>query len=344
MRRFLAAISLSFLTAVPAAAVDYKSFVEKTVSDYIQLEFSAFQREAAGLKEAVGALCSAETAENRAAFAATFRQSVTRFARLSFLRFGPMAQEDRLERLAFLLDPRGIGLRQVSKLVAAKDQTTLEVATLADKSVAVQGLTALQFLAFDKNGAVVLGVEADPYKCRYAEAIAANVATIAQELDAGWRNTDVFAGLPPKEAAEDVFNALVTGVTILRDQEVLAALGPSQKKARPQRVPFSRSRNGMAYLKAEVSGIRDALEASAYRSGLAADVEWLADSVGFEFKNALDALEAVPSPIRSTLREDINYGKFKYLVISLGSLREMLSPELAGALEMTGGFNALDGD
>jgi len=346
MRLFLAVVLVSLMQALPAGAVDYRAFTDRMISGYIQPESASFAQSTAALKTATTSVCTGGTENARAGFADAFSAAATGYARLSFLRYGAFAEENRLERLAFLLDPRGIGQRQVRKLVAARDPSVLDPKTLAGKSVAVQGLTALQLLAFDKTGQVVLGNagEAKEFTCGYAISIAENVALIAADLVNGWQAGSSLDQMPDKEASETAFNALVTGLIVLKDQQILAALGPSLKKARPQRIPFSRSRNGLAYLAAESAGIHDALKASGYAAYLPEDFIWIESGIDYEFGNIGKVLAEIPGPIRQTLRGEDVYGKFKFLTITINSLRDTVALELAGALNMSGGFNALDGD
>ncbi len=59
---------------------------------------------------------------------------------------GPAREDNRFERLFFWPDRRGRGLRQVQGILAEEDETATDPATLYQKSVAVQGLLALDFV------------------------------------------------------------------------------------------------------------------------------------------------------------------------------------------------------
>ena len=59
---------------------------------------------------------------SRTAFAAT----VTAWAGVDFLRFGPMAQEGRYERFAFFPDVHGTGARQISGFLVSQDEKLLK--------------------------------------------------------------------------------------------------------------------------------------------------------------------------------------------------------------------------
>lgn len=356
MKRVLG-ILFAGLVASSAAADEFKRPVELIIQDYIRPAVDQFAQTATNLPQAVKAVCADPNEASVGGFTAAFSDTVRDYAGIYFLRFGPGVENDRSTRLAFMPDPRGISMRQIRKLYAAQDQTALNFASLADKSVAVQGLTALQLIAFDKNANVMLGKagKTADFTCAYASSIAGNIASIADEINAGWQDPEGYSKvlLSPgpdndlyrtdKEALEAVYNILATGLTVARDQNLLPALGKSAETAKPRRIPFSRSGNGILFLSSELKGIEAALSSMDLKPMVSSDYEWLFDTAGFEFRNAQNALSALTPPIRQTLDKK-GYGKLAVLSIILKSVRELVAPEMAGALGLAGGFNALDGD
>ncbi len=356
--RFLIYAACLCIMAGPATAQDFSANIKNSIEDYIRPAAEGFAGTTDELAPVIDTVCRDATAETRAAFASQYAEAVAAFARISFLRYGPLLEEDRLNRLAFMPDPRGIAQRQIRKILAQKDVTATDAVALKDKSVAVQGLTALQLIAFDKDGRVVLG---EPGKlrefiCGYAKAIAVNVAQVAGEVAAAWEDPDGYSSdlLMPgtrndhvrtsKDAIEVIFNALVTGLIIAKDQDVLPALGKGPDSAKANRVPFSRSGNGLAYLGAELKGIEEALRAADFEPLLSEDYAWIPDSIYFEFGNAQTLLAGIAPPIRQSLEDGDNYQRLKVLTLTVNSLRDTMAGELAGALSLSGGFNALDGD
>lgn len=357
MRRlFLAVLVAGFIQ--PAAAADYEPKLNNVIEAYIRPATGAFAETAAGLPGAVEAVCRTPDETSSARFETAFAETVAGFALVQFLRFGPLVENDRLSRLAFLPDPRGITQRQLRKLLAAREADALDAATLKDKSVAVQGLTALELVAFDKNGNVRLGQpDADKdYTCAYAKAIAENVAAIAAEIAAEWQDPEGYGKLllsaeggnerfhTSKEALESVFNALVTGFIIIRDQDLEPALGGSRDKAKANRFPFSRSGNATVYLSAELMGLRDAIIGLDLKDLTPEEFTWIFDTIEFEFRNAQSLLDALTPPLRRSFEEGEAYDKVAVLAITVKSLQVTIGRELAGALGLAGGFNSLDGD
>lgn len=352
-------ILTAFLTGTSAVnAADFNPPLEGLVTGYIRPATAAFAETASGLPDAVSTLCTAGTAVHRGAFQKVFSDTVRDFSRIQFLRFGPLLDDDRLSRLSFRPDPRGRAQRQIRKLYASKDPSVLSAQSLGKKSVAVQSLTALELIAFDTDTTVTLGRSGEDrdYTCGYALAIAANVAEIAEAAAADWADPDGYslqllsAGPESdryrsgKEALEAVYNALATGVTIAKDQDIIPALGKSEDKAKPRRFPFSRSGNSVVYLTGELNGILDALLSMDLKPLMAPADQWTLDTLGFEFTNAGNYLAALETPLRKTFAEGGNYNRVAALSITLSSIQELMTDGVAGALGLAGGFNALDGD
>lgn len=339
-------------------AATYGDYVRASLVGYIRPAMGRFATDAARLPDAVQGACAAGDDGAREEFRAVYGATLASFARISFLRFGPLAEGNRLERLAFMPDARGVAQRQVRKILADRDPTAATAEQLAGKSVAVQGLTALQLVAFDEAGAVLLGGQGEDagYACAYALAIATNVSAIAGELTRDWADPAGFSGelLGPgperprlksdKEAAELIFNALVTGFVIVRDQDLLPALASGPDSAKPGRLPFARSGFTLAYLSAEIGGLAEALKAGGYERGVDSEGTWIPASLEFEFGNALKMLARLREPMRVALTDAEQHGRLAYVALVLKGLRDTVALNLAGSLNLSGGFNALDGD
>jgi predicted lipoprotein len=294
---------------------------------------------AARVPEAVKEVCQAPTDEAKSDFKVVFSDAVGQFARIHFLRLGPLIEDDRISRLAFQPDPRGIAQRQIRKLYGAQDESVRTAESLSEKSVALQGLTALQLIAFDKTGAVVLGEEGErgDFTCSYALAISENVAGIARDVMRSWLDADGFSKTlletggnnaryqTDQEALEDVFQTLSTALIVVRDQNIAPSLGSSEEKARPNRIPFSRSGNGVVFLTSEMDGILAAIQSMDLEPMMMPEEHaWLIGSMTFEFENAMKTLNKLQPPLRETFEPSGAYGQLSLLVISLNSLQRLV--------------------
>ncbi len=196
--RPLGALIATMILAAPAVALEgapvpsadlgetgYAALVKAAVDLHIRPAYEQFAGTADLLKTDVAALCKTPGADALATGRRSFEAAARGYFALLPVRVGPILEGNRQERLAFWPDPRGLGLKQVNTVLAAKDPAATDPATLAEKSVAVQGLTALEYLLYGDGSDTLTGPDG-AYRCAYAAAAAANVDRIARELDTAW--------------------------------------------------------------------------------------------------------------------------------------------------------------
>ncbi|SFT79487.1 hypothetical protein SAMN05444141_103443 [Pseudovibrio denitrificans] len=353
----LAAVTAVSTPSFAADTPDYAQFTRSSVEQYIRPAAQQLVSALTDLEKSTGDLCTTPNADNSAAFNEAFSKSVATLAGVDFLRFGPMAQDNLAQRLAFLPDSRGVVRRQINKVVAKQDPTVREPAALSVKSVALQGLTALERISYASDGSLTLGTGKDAeFLCDYAESISINLVGAGLELEAEWASPDGFSEvlLNPskdggvvhtyKEAAEMVFNSITTGLIVDKDQYLLVVLGKTEKKANPKKAPFARSGNAVTYLSASLAGLQGALNAGGYAKVLEDEQDWVDSSLNFEFSNAQRVLANLPKPLQDTGKEPEVREQLRYLITIIDGIKVVMAEDLAGYLGLAGGFNALDGD
>lgn len=349
----IAAITLC-ITAAPASASKAIDIVNGAIDGFIRPAYGTFHKATTSLVEAENALCKTpsqaalDTARN--AFSAT----VDAWSRIEIIRFGPVTEQNRLERVLFWPDRKGTGLRQVQAALADKDPTAADAAQLAQKSVAMQGLGALEFVLFG-TGAEALAV-GDEHRCAYGAAIAGNLDTIAAELDAAWTDPAGFASIwanpsadnplfrDGTEAVTELMDVFVTGTELVRDVRLGGLLGKEPKDDRPRQALFWRSGKTVDALAGNLAGMRALLDASKLADALPADQSFLAGSALFEFSNAANAAAGTQGPIADVLADPDKRAKLAYFGLVTSSLSDIFGTRMSGALGLTAGFSSLDGD
>lgn len=351
-------VALSLLVAPAAAqnagaplAADLGARVAET---YVRPAVAGFVSEAGALSATLEALCAAPDTAGLEAARADFSDLVAAWGRLSILRFGPLASDDRFERIFFWPDPRGVTLRQVQALLAAKDESALTPEALAGKSVALQGLPALEFVLFGEGSDALAAREAG-YACGYGRAIAAGLAATGARVAQGWDAASSFAasfetpapdGNPyrsPGEVAGEIVKALATGVQFVVNAELRPALGDSIGKASGRRAPLRRSDLTFMLVEAQLAGLGDLLAATGWPS-LPGDVGPVAGNVGFDLENARAAIASIDGPAEAAFEVQESREKLRYVTVALDYAGHTVSERLAGTLGLAMGFNALDGD
>jgi predicted lipoprotein len=304
---------------------------------------------------AVDALCAGPDTEKLEAARKTFDTLVTDFARASVLRFGPLAAESRIERLFFWPDPRGIALRQVQGVLGKTDDTAARQETLADKSAALQGIPALEFVLFG-SGSEQLGGSDGAFRCAYAAAISRNIGVIAEETLDGWSPDTAFARsfTAPSADAEiyrsaqevdgEIVKAMSTALQFLGAAELRPPLGETPEKANGRRAPLWRSDLTFALAQARIGGVQALLDASGYAETVPSDQAYAIDSLRFELNTASTQLGEIDVPVEAAFADEAARGHLTVALLALDHARDLVSEDLSAALGLTMGFNALDGD
>ena len=316
---------------------------------------AAFAGAASELDDAVRAWCGA-TGDGAAdggadaaldAVRAAWRDAVPAFGAVEPLRVGPVLDDNRVNRVFFWPDSRRAGERQLRALVAGDEPLT--VAAMPGKSVAVQGLPALERLLYGD------GAGADPAAtCRVAVPVAGNVAHIAAELDAAWSAPDGITARMVEPSADDplfrseleVLRSLVTQLQAGLELVAIAKLGPlvDADAAALRRLPFARSALFPEYL----AGNLDGLAALLLDAGLA-DAADVAGEAKFEVANARRLLDKLAGELApdATLRgppSDDAVGTAAALRAGVVGIERLLLDRVAPALGTGTGFNSADGD
>ena len=352
-------LAAMLIAATPAVAQQrtLDAAVEAAIEEAIQPGFADFSARAATLAGSLEALCAAPDPERLAAVREQFGHVVEGWSRVEIFRFGPLTAENRTERILFWPDRRGIGLRQVQGLLA-EDETATDPATLRDKSVALQGLAALEFVLFGSGADEVLTAEGD-FRCRYGAAIAASIAGVADELSAAWRepggiadrmmdpSPDDPAYRTEREAVEELVGAASHGLEAIRDTRLLPFVGREPgDDPNPRSALFWRSGLTMRAIAANIEGIERLFEASgiADASPVAADARYVDEATRFEFANAHRGLSLVTDDVAVALDDARQLQALRYLVIVTQSLQTLIGEQLPAALGLSVGFSSLDGD
>jgi predicted lipoprotein len=317
--------------------------------------YQAFQTASAELGSNVDTLCAEPSPDSLARARGSFVDVVAAWSQAEIIRFGPVTQENRLERILFWPDRKSTGLKQVQRALAEKDATTIDPETLKGKSVAMQGLGALEFVLFG-TGAEPLTAPGETYRCAYGHAIAQNLEEIAAAIVADWQDptgisqqwTNPGADNPlyrtDDEAITELLDVFIHGLEMVRDVRINGFLGEEASEDRPKQAIFWRSGATTVSIASNLDGMRKLFEASGGASLLPQEDEWVADSIRFEFDNAGRALEAASGPVAETLADQAQREKLTYARLVTSSLSELFSVRLAGALGLTAGFSSLDGD
>jgi predicted lipoprotein len=357
VRKALLIVALLAGPAVQAAEeAAIPPVIEQTLAGYIAPAYRTLADATGRLHAAIGRYCADPSADGRAQIAADFAATLQAWAGVDFIRFGPMAEEGRLERFAYWPDVHNTGARQLRRFLASEDIALLDQGALAEQSAAVQGLPALESLLYSGDSALLVAASPEKYRCALAGAVADNLDAIAAAAAEGWAPGAVWPRLltapapdnplyrTHQDAMTEILKAVLTGLEQLRDHRLLPAVGTTPEDAKASRAPYYRSDASLAYLLASAEALERYVDISGLLSLLPADQHWIANSARFEFDNLQQALVDAGPDLEAALAEPQRRQKLVYAGIVLASLRDLFQGAVSAGLGITAGFNALDGD
>ena len=355
MNRFLPLACVPLLLAAPATV--HAQTVPDDLGAHITEQFitpsiARFHTATQEAANTVEALCASPNAQNLQAAHTSFAGLVRSWGAVSILRFGPIQSQNRFERIFFWPDPRGVIIRQVQAVLASKDEVALTAEGLASKSVAVQGLSALEFVLHGSDAHELLETE-QSYRCRYGLAVVKGIEKTAAEIKQEWAQGSAFHAdftapktenqlyRSQKEVAAELVKAFGTTLQFVAGAELLPALGESAEKARGKRAPFWRSDLTFTLVGAQVEGVSNLLATARLEE---TDSRSAVANIQFDLTHAIDTLKMVSQPAETAFADSQDRQRIHYVTVALDTANKAVSDQLSSALGLTMGFNALDGD
>lgn len=360
------------IAAVPAAAQEGEAplprvldeaalpgVMAKAVDDFIIPGYRDLSRATAVLSDASAALCATPSDATLEATRSAFANVVGKWSTIEIVRLGPALEQNRFERFLFYPDRKSTGLKQVRAILAKGDESATAAENLKAKSVAVQGLGALEYVLYG-TGAEALAGKDGRFRCRYGHAIAQNLDAIAGALLAEWERPDGIQAAwknpgpdnplfrDNKEAATELLGILVHSVEMVRDQRLrpfhAGMVDGKPGKGRPKLAIYWRSGNTMPSISANFRGLQTLFDSAGMEDLLPADSRSIAGSVTFLLKTLSAAADRVDGPIDASLADDEKRATLDFIALNTADLLDRLNRDFGGAIGLGAGFSFADGD
>lgn len=356
MRLIHALIFTLFATPAMAQLITTPTEVLRaSVNNVIRPAMADFAARTDDLVAAMDALCAKPSLEAAEAAGTRFADAALAYARIEAIRIGPLMEENRAERILFWPDRRGIALRQVQAILAEADESATDPATLEGKSVAVQGLGALEFVLYGTGAETLHGADGD-FRCRYGQAIALNLASLGDELVTGWADPEGISlhlmrpsvefvdYRTPTEALEAVAGVLAHGIEAVRDTRVNPMMPRDGKPGNPRLALFWRSGQELAMIRADFEGLRRLFDLSSIGMAPPAEHADIAGAITAEFDKVDAALDRLSGPIADIVADPDQVAALTEVIESTQALQMLIGEQLSSALGLSVGFSSLDGD
>lgn len=329
--------------------------MERAVDEVIRPGYRDLSASAKRLSQAVTAYCAAPSPDTRAAAHAAFDDTVEKWSFIEIVRDGPVLEQNRFERILFYPDRKSTGLKQVQSLLAKANEKDTDPAMLPGKSVAVQGLGALEYVLYG-TGADVLDTGKGSFRCRFGAAVADNIAATATSLSADWEKPDgvqkdwkhpgpdnpVFRD--GNEAITALLGVLVHGAETVRDQRIESFYKGEDTPPRPKSAVYWRSGNTWKSIEGNLDGLSTLFRKSGMEELLDPGEASIAGSVEFVMKSLERTAPKIDTDIEKAVTEPTERKKIDFLIINARDLVLRLSNDFGGAIGLGAGFSFSDGD
>ncbi|MEO1609739.1 MAG: imelysin family protein [Pseudomonadota bacterium] len=338
---------------------------ETAKTKFIVPGYQKFGAALGDLSAALSKLCAGPAKPALISTREAYRKVIAAWGTVEIINFGPVAEDNRFDRIFYWPDRKGRGRRQVLRLLKKRDPSALSAKSLSKKSVAVQGLTALEIILSGKTSEPLVAASDKGYSCQYARAIVENISAINIAVIEEWTSADSFAKLwsnpspsnpvyiSGTETTLELVKALDVGIENVRDKRIAPILGVGPKR-RTSRPVLWRSKSSMTLIHANIAalhnlffqaGISDAFIGSQQDETVAA--KKYITSVKKEFDMPLEIAaellgHADPFRVREVEVEIVN--QLLAAGFHLKEVRVNNIPEIKRAAGLVVGFNASDGD
>lgn len=332
-----------------------RAVITQAVEGAIRPGFDAFAAQTRDLQGAMAGFCASPSEAALAGPREQFGNVVRAWSQIEIYRFGPLMTDNRSDRILFWPDRKGVALRQVQAILAGGDATATDPATLKGKSVAVQGLGALEFVLFGTGAETLQSTEGE-FRCAYGAAITVLLAETAQQMSAEWADP---AGISARiirpqpsdpdyrnneEVLQELIGTMVFGVEASRDQRILPFLGRDTQAPKPRSALFWRSNLTMESVLGNFDGVEALLVKSDIWRYVPPEQFVIGEKAQAEFARIRTNVGKVTGTVEQAMADATQKQAIADIVVSTQTLGKLLGEDLPAALGLSVGFSSLDGD
>ena len=167
-----------------------------------------------------------------------YKQTLAAWQAIQHVTFGPIELLMRSYSIQFWPDKKNLTSKQLNKILAAEDPSSLTDEAFQAASIAVKGLPAIERLLFSDTA--LEQIQQKPFRCEFLQAISHYIELQTSNTLIEWQDfkhefsyLESEEGLyeSSEEAAIDLMKAQVEPLEIIKDLKVLRPLGKSKAKS-----------------------------------------------------------------------------------------------------------------
>jgi len=369
---FLAAALATTLTYLSKSDKDTQDLEKHVAREIAENTIANFHQRFALSTEALSAKSQAFCLNpNETTLGATqeqWRLAMSDWQAVKIINFGPIKVNNLSWRLQFWPDKKNLVGRKIKSLLKSRD--TIDHAKLKESSVVIQGLSALEYLLFDRTGAKLSHYQTHSHEsrqCDLLQTVASLTQETAEHLSGAWQAdaeylsvfvntstiapeteiTDIATGTPP---LTQLIESLLVNLETLKNDKLGAPLGlkSASGKTNAFLAEAWRSQYSLALVSANLKSIRQLL-VNGELLGLtdfliANDQQALASRLIMQLDVIQTTLNTVNKPMTEAINDDESRAALSKAHTDLAVLISTLKRDIPIALNITLGFNDNDGD
>lgn len=352
-------LAASAQDAAPAVSLPegkVKAVMTAAVNRYIRPGYDDFAKSATETTKVVGALCAAPSGANFEAARKAFHDTAKSWAHIEIVRVGPIIEQNRFERILFYPDRKSTGLKQVQAVLSKSDETATDPKTLGTKSVATQGLGALEYLLFGTDAETLATGDRDSFRCRYAVAVAGNIANVGREVADIWDAPDGIqkaweepgpdnpAFRTGSESMTALLGILVHGAEAVRDQRIETFYKGADKVKFPKQALFWRSQATWPMVVANLNGLKSLLAVSNMAELLPEKDRPIVAAIDAQLTQLASTAGSASPDLEKAVSDEAERQKLDMLLAGSKEVIAKLNDGYGGAIGLSSGFSFADGN
>lgn len=345
-------LSKKSIDLIERGGIPYREITSLGIEAHTLPRFAKFANAALDLKTQVSLQCETNGPVNAPKALESFERTALAWSGIHHLRWGPAQVDYRHERMAFGADPANYVARQLSKLILKTDADVLDYKKLEKKSVAIQGLTALELLLFSQQPSA----DYADYHCALTKSVASNISAMASDMHTEWLAPDGYQSvlLDPnesdlfvrndREAAMQFFKPWAGGLRFMIDVELKDPMQNELHNARPKHAPYWRAGFSNASILTKLQAFEELYSIIGFADVAKRQKNKLHKEISSSFPSARAYLQKLTLPLGEAVKSRQEREHISKAIRILDELWNLVVYEFAEHFNFTIGFNEFDGD
>ena len=291
---------------------------------------------------------------------AEWRRTMGAWQHIQWVRFGPMVENNDDWKIQFWPDKKNIVSRKVQQILSK--EIKIDQQMVADASVVVQGLSALELLLFDTEYVALFdhNTGMSVRQCQLVMAVGQHLVSTIERVKNQWQDQNYrssWIATVNKEqdsfgpsALTDVVAAMLTQMEKLKADKLGGPLGYKNRSKQPNGY-FSegwRSHSSLDNIKTNLLALQilisnqDSYDLRRLLDAKGSDA--VADEIESSINQILNVIATIDKPLNEAVSDVGSRVQLEELHLAVGNLNSLLKTRLSPALGITLGFNSNDGD